>query len=171
VTSSVRRETRGGPYTVKSQNLCAPFFEPRRNIVENLASDMSFERSRHAAAAIGVSARIHYTLGTATHMHTNTYTHTRKHTHAHTSICIKLLFLIRVRFPLSPLFFIRANGFHTTLTRQKILFFHSSFLEKKYKKVRIPTWYDNNIYTLYKIRTYTLRISYKTSWSKIISFL
>lgn len=122
MTSRVRRETRGGPYTVKSQNLCAPFFEPRRNIVENLASDMSFERSRHAAAAIGVSARIHYTLGTATHIYT------RIHTHKH--ICIKLLFLFCVRFPLSLFFFIRSNDFHRTLTHQKILFFILLFFPK-----------------------------------------
>lgn len=117
----MRRETHGGPCTVKSQNLCAPFFEPRRNIVENLASDMSFERSRRAAAAIGVSARIHHTLGTATHIH------------AHKSARPRL-FVYKATVPYSHaissflFFFIHANGFHTALTRQKILFFYSPFL-------------------------------------------
>lgn len=141
MTSRVRRETRGGPYTVKSQNLCAPFFEPRRNIVENLASDMSFERSRHAAAAIGVSARIHYTLGTAT------YIYTRIHTHKH--ICIKLLFLVCVRFPLSLFFFYTFQRFSQNVDTSKNFIFYSPFFQSVY------TWYDNNICTLYNTRTYT----------------
>lgn len=98
------RETHGAPRTVKSQNLCVPFFEPRRNIVENLASDMSFERSRRSA--IGVSARIHYTLGTTT-LHTGVYKVTGPY------ICRAFY-----SFPLYITHEYHANGFHVHMRRR-----------------------------------------------------